>query len=80
MRAKEEVNQQHEPQAQFAEDIERLVNEQLQSLQPKWSANEALCQEVDRLNFSPFTDEVEQTIRPKWFTTPTIMPFREDSI
>ncbi|CAL9011174.1 unnamed protein product, partial [Prunus brigantina] len=51
-----------------AEYVERLENDRLQNLQLKGSAEEALGREVDQVNFSPFTDEVEQANPLKWLT------------
>ncbi|CAL2246254.1 unnamed protein product [Prunus armeniaca] len=38
-----------------------------------------MCNEIDRVDYSPFTDEVEQALPPKQFTTPSITPFKGDS-
>ncbi|CAL8168139.1 unnamed protein product [Prunus armeniaca] len=40
---------------------------------------EALCEEIDRIDCSPFTDQVERAPPPKRFTTPSITPFKGDS-
>ncbi|CAL8152767.1 unnamed protein product [Prunus armeniaca] len=42
-----------------AEDVEKLVNDQLRGLRLKGSMEEALCKEIDRVDCSPFTVEVE---------------------
>ncbi|CAL9000443.1 unnamed protein product [Prunus brigantina] len=62
----------------WVEDVERLMNDQLQSFQLKGSTKEALHREVVQVNSSPFTNDVEQATPPKRFTTPTITPFKED--
>ncbi|CAL8119193.1 unnamed protein product [Prunus armeniaca] len=62
-----------------AEDVAKLVNDQLRGLRLKGSAEEALCKEIDRVDCSPFTDEVERAPPPKRFTTPSITPFKGDS-
>ncbi|CAL2259678.1 unnamed protein product [Prunus armeniaca] len=62
-----------------AEDVAKLVNDQLRGLRLKGSAEEALCKEIDRVDCSPFTDEVERAPPLKWFTTPSITPFKGDS-
>ncbi|CAL9022627.1 unnamed protein product, partial [Prunus brigantina] len=43
------------------------------------STEDALCKEIDRVDCSPFTDEVERAPPPKRFTTPSITPFKGDS-
>ncbi|XP_021833908.1 uncharacterized protein LOC110773696, partial [Prunus avium] len=68
-----------EPPALRAEDVEKLVNDRLQSLQLKGSTDEALHKEIDRVDCSPFTEEVERAPPPKRFTTPSITPFKGDS-
>ncbi|XP_021821663.1 uncharacterized protein LOC110763218 [Prunus avium] len=79
----EEVNQRrsrhrrHRPEP--PEDVEKLVNDRLQGLQLKGSTEEALCKEIDRVDCSPFTNEVEWALPPKRFTTPSITPFKGDS-
>ncbi|XP_021818434.1 uncharacterized protein LOC110760480 [Prunus avium] len=40
---------------------------------------EASCKEIDRVDCSPFTDEVERAPPPKRFTMPSITPFKGDS-
>ncbi|CAL2261342.1 unnamed protein product [Prunus armeniaca] len=62
-----------------AEDVAKLVNDQLRGLRLKGSAEEALCKEINRVDRSPFTDEVERAPPPKRFTTPSITPFKGDS-
>ncbi|CAL8996408.1 unnamed protein product, partial [Prunus brigantina] len=61
------------------EDVKKLVNDQLRGLRLKGSTEEALCKEIDRVDCSPFTDEVERAPPPKRFTTPSITPFKGDS-
>ncbi|CAL9019861.1 unnamed protein product [Prunus brigantina] len=61
------------------EDVEKLVNDQLRGLRLKGSTEEALCKEIDRVDCSPFTEEVERAPPPKRFTTPSITPFKGDS-
>ncbi|XP_021808572.1 uncharacterized protein LOC110752264 [Prunus avium] len=83
----EEVNQRRsrhqrhrpEPLALQAEDVEKLVNDRLQSLQLKGSTDEALHKEIARVDCSPFTDEVERAALPKRFTMPSITLFKGDS-
>ncbi|CAL8162082.1 unnamed protein product [Prunus armeniaca] len=85
--AGEEVSQSHsrhrrrqpETPTLRAEDVEKLVNDQLRGLRLKGSTEEALCKEIDRVDCSPFTDEVERAPPPKRFTTPSIIPFKGDS-
>ncbi|XP_021807300.1 uncharacterized protein LOC110751173 [Prunus avium] len=85
--AEEEVNQRRsrhrrrrpEPPALRAEDVEKLVNDRLQSLQLNGSTEEALRKEIDRVDCSPFTEEVERAPPPKRFTIPSITPFKGDS-
>ncbi|CAL9004768.1 unnamed protein product [Prunus brigantina] len=43
------------------------------------TTEEALCKEIDRVDCSPFTDEVERAPPPKRFTTPSITAFKGDS-
>ncbi|CAL8117117.1 unnamed protein product [Prunus armeniaca] len=62
-----------------AEDVAKLVNDQLRGLRLKGSTEEALCKEIDRVDCSPFTDEVERAPPPKRFTTSSITPFKGDS-
>ncbi|CAL2245371.1 unnamed protein product [Prunus armeniaca] len=62
-----------------ADDVDKLVNDQLQGLRLKGSTEEALCKELDRVDCSPFTDEVERAPPPKRFTTPFVTPFKGDS-
>ncbi|KAI5334998.1 hypothetical protein L3X38_025131 [Prunus dulcis] len=64
------------PKALRAEDVERLVNDPLQSLQLKGSTEETLRREVEQVNSTHFTDKVEQATLPKWFTTPAITPLK----
>ncbi|BFG41484.1 hypothetical protein CerSpe_277580 [Prunus speciosa] len=83
----EEVNQRRtrprrhrpEPLPLRAEDVEKLVNDRLQSLQLKGSTDEALHKEIAQVDCSPFTDKVERAAPPKRFTTPSITPFKGDS-
>ncbi|XP_021808575.1 uncharacterized protein LOC110752269 [Prunus avium] len=48
-------------------------------LQLKGSTEEALYKEIDRVDCSPFADEVERDAPPKRFTTSSITPFKGDS-
>ncbi|CAL9007763.1 unnamed protein product [Prunus brigantina] len=87
LRTEEEVSQsrsthrrrRHGTSTLRAEDVEKLVNDQLRGLRLKGSTEEALCKEIDRVDCSPFTEEVERAPPPKRFTTPSITPFKGDS-
>ncbi|XP_021802184.1 pre-mRNA-splicing factor 38B-like, partial [Prunus avium] len=57
---------------------EEEVN-QRRSRHQRRSTEEALRKEIDLVDCSPFTEEVERAPPPKRFTTPSITPFKGDS-
>ncbi|CAL8153326.1 unnamed protein product [Prunus armeniaca] len=65
--------------AMCAEDVEKLVNNQLRDLKIGGNFEDALRVEVDRANSSPFTVEIEQVAPPKQFSTPSFTCFKGDS-
>ncbi|CAL2272067.1 unnamed protein product [Prunus armeniaca] len=85
-RDNEEVNQRFpnhgghrsEPQSMRAEDVEKLVNDRLRDLKMRGDFEDALRKEVNQLNSSPFTTEIEQATPPKRFSTPSSTHFKGD--
>ncbi|XP_034208207.1 uncharacterized protein LOC117621764 [Prunus dulcis] len=62
-----------------AEDVEKLVNNQLQDLKIGGNFKDALRIEVDRAKSSPFTAKIEQAVPSKRFSTPFFTCFKGDS-
>lgn len=66
-------------QTMRAEDVEKLVNNQLRDLKISGDFEDALRREVDQANSSPFTTEIEQVAPPKRFLKPSFKHFKWDS-
>ncbi|BFG19662.1 hypothetical protein CerSpe_059360 [Prunus speciosa] len=87
LRINEEVNQRrpnHEGRRQVqpamrAEDVKKLVSDQLRDLKAGGNFEDALRKEMDQANSTPFTVEIEQAAPPKRFSTPSFTPFKGDS-
>ncbi|XP_021825481.1 uncharacterized protein LOC110766462 [Prunus avium] len=62
-----------------AEDVKKLVNDQLRDLKAGGNFDDALLKEMDQANSTPFTVEIEQAAPPKRFSTPSFTPFKGDS-
>ncbi|CAL9017513.1 unnamed protein product, partial [Prunus brigantina] len=86
-RTNEEVNQrrpnrksrQRDRPAMCAEDVEKLVNDQLRDLKTGGNLEDALRKEMDQAISTPFTPEIEQAAPPKRFSTPSFIHFKGDS-
>ncbi|XP_021830899.1 uncharacterized protein LOC110770985 [Prunus avium] len=87
LRVNEEVNQrrpnsegcQRVQPAMRAEDVKKLVNDQLRDLKAGGNFEDALRKEMDQANSTPFTVEIEHAAPPKRFSTPSFTPFKGDS-
>ncbi|XP_021831503.1 uncharacterized protein LOC110771502 [Prunus avium] len=62
-----------------AEDVKKLVSDQLRDLKAGGNFEDALRKEMDQANSTPFTVEIEQAAPPKRFSTPSFTPFKGDS-
>lgn len=62
-----------------AEDFEKLVNNLLRDLKIRRDFEDALREEVDQVNSSPFTAKIKQAAPPKRFSTPSFTHFKRDS-
>ncbi|XP_021809105.1 uncharacterized protein LOC110757852 [Prunus avium] len=62
-----------------AEDVEKLVNDRLQDLKTGGNFEDALRKEMDQVNSTPFTAEIEQAAPSKRFSTPSFTHFKGDS-
>ncbi|BFG42253.1 hypothetical protein CerSpe_285280 [Prunus speciosa] len=87
LRVNEEVDQrrlnregrQRNQLAICAEDVEKLVNDQLRDLRTGGNFEDALRKEMDQANSTPFSAEIEQAAPPKRFSTPSFTHFKGDS-
>ncbi|CAL8077625.1 unnamed protein product [Prunus armeniaca] len=87
LQTNEEVNQsrpnrkghQRNRLAMCAEDVEKLVNNQLRDLKIGENFEDALHVEVERANSSTFTADIEQAAPSKRFLTPYFTCFKGDS-
>ena len=80
----EEVNQSHggnqrNKLAMCAEDVEKLVNDRLRDLKTGGNFEDSLRKEMDQVNSTPFTLDIEQAVHPKRFSTPSFLHFKGDS-
>ncbi|CAL9024583.1 unnamed protein product, partial [Prunus brigantina] len=80
-RTNEEVNQhrQRDRPAMCAEDVEKVVNDRLRDLKTGRNFEDVLRKEIDQVNFTTFTAEIEQAAPPKRISTPSFTPFKGDS-
>ncbi|CAL2258726.1 unnamed protein product [Prunus armeniaca] len=60
------------------EDVEKLLNDRLRDLKIGGDFEDALHKEVDLVNSSLFTVEIEQAAPPKRFSTPCFTHFKEN--
>ncbi|KAL6280371.1 hypothetical protein ACE6H2_017252 [Prunus campanulata] len=87
LRINEEVNQRrpnhegrrHVQPAMRAEDVKKLMSDQLRDLKAGGNFEDALRKEMDQANSTPFTVKIEQAAPPKRFSTPSFTPFKGDS-
>ena len=62
-----------------AEDVEKLVNDRLRDLKTGGNFEDSLRKEMDQVNSTPFTLDIEQAVHPKRFLTPSFLHFKGDS-
>ncbi|VVA36098.1 PREDICTED: VITISV_032574, partial [Prunus dulcis] len=65
--------------AMCAEDVEKLVNDRLRDLKTGGNFEDSLRKEMDQVNSTPFTLDIEQAVHPKRFSTPSFIHFKGDS-
>ncbi|XP_020415674.1 uncharacterized protein LOC109948143 [Prunus persica] len=60
------------------EDVEKLVNDRLRDLKTGGNFEDSLRKEMDQVNSTPFTLDIEQAAHPKRFSTPSFTHFKGD--
>ncbi|VVA39117.1 PREDICTED: VITISV_032574, partial [Prunus dulcis] len=65
--------------AMCVEDVEKLVNDRLRDLKTGGNFEDSLRKEMDQVNSTPFTLDIEQAVHPKRFSTPSFLHFKGDS-
>lgn len=54
------------------------MNNRLRDLKIEGDSEDTLCREIDQVNSSSFTSEIEQAAPPKWFSTSSFKLFKGD--
>ncbi|XP_034203670.1 uncharacterized protein LOC117618172 [Prunus dulcis] len=60
------------------EDVEKLVNDRLRYMKTGGNFEDSLRKEMDQVNSTPFTLDIEQAAHPKRFITPSFKHFKGD--